>query len=241
MLSPEQQRELTMPGHDNPSLPISTGLEAPRDSSPGRPRTHDELFEVVVRVSATLLLSLFAYSAVVHWRAEPGRITLLLLVVDAFLIMGLSLFARVPKKRDWGPVSFLCTMGATYYFLAVQLAPGTKLIPETLGAILQVSGILWQFFAKASLRGSFGLLPANRGIVSRGAYRFMRHPMYLGYLITDIGFLFTNFGWQNLLVYGIQFGLQVGRIIREERLLSADQSYRAYMGKVRYRVIPGIF
>lgn len=69
----------------------------------------------------------------------------------------------------------------------------------------------------------------------------MRHPMYLGYFVTDIGFLLVNFGLQNLLVYGCQFALQVGRIVSEEQILSADEGYRTYKDRVRYRVIPGVF
>jgi protein-S-isoprenylcysteine O-methyltransferase Ste14 len=199
------------------------------------------LVEVVARAGAALMLSLFAYAAITQWRAAPSRITLLLLVVAACFTVGLSLFTRVPMKRDWRPFAFICSMGGTYYFFAVRLAPGAQLVPETIGAALQLLGICWQLFAKASLRRSFGILPANRGVVSRGAYRFVRHPMYLGYFITDIGFLLVNFGLQNLLVYGCQFALQVGRIVREEQLLSADEGYRTYKGRVRYRVIPALF
>ena len=65
--------------------------------------------------------------------------------------------------------------------------------------------------------------------------------MYLGYFVMDIGFLLVNVGIQNMIVYGCQFALQVGRILREEKLLSDDESYRAYRGKVRFRVIPGVF
>ena len=31
-------------------------------------------------------------------------------------------------------------------------------------------------------------MPANRGVVSTGLYRLVRHPIYLGYLITHAGF-----------------------------------------------------
>lgn len=199
------------------------------------------LVEVTARVAAATMLSLFAYAAITQWRAAPSRITLLLLVVSAFVTVGLSLFSRVPVKRDWRPLAFICSMGGTYYFLAVRLGPGSHLVPESVGAALQLLGIFWQLFAKASLRRSFGILPANRGVVSRGAYRFVRHPMYLGYFITDIGFLLVNFGLQNLLVYSCQFALQVVRIVREEQLLSADDGYRTYRTRVRYRVIPGVF
>jgi protein-S-isoprenylcysteine O-methyltransferase Ste14 len=44
---------------------------------------------------------------------------------------------------------------------------------------------------------SFGLLPAQRGLVVVGPYRFVRHPIYFGYLIGHIGFLLVNFSWRN--------------------------------------------
>jgi hypothetical protein len=59
--------------------------------------------------------------------------------------------------------------------------------------------------------------------------------------VRDIGFLLVNFGAQNLIVYGCYFALQVGRIVCEEKLLSDDERYRVYRGKVRFRVIPGVF
>jgi protein-S-isoprenylcysteine O-methyltransferase Ste14 len=205
------------------------------------PRGVDVIFEVVARVCAALMLSIFSYAAILHWRADPGRITLLLLVIAECFTVGLSLFTRVPVRRDWTPFAYICSMGATYYFLAVQLGPGVALAPECVGAALQVAGIGWQMFAKISLRRSFGILPANRGVVSAGAYRFVRHPMYLGYFIADVGFLLSNFGVQNVVVYAIQFALQAGRIAREERLLGNDALYRAYRSKVRYRILPGLY
>ncbi|MFX1684388.1 isoprenylcysteine carboxylmethyltransferase family protein [Paraburkholderia sp. A2RI-6] len=202
---------------------------------------HEIIVELSARTCTALMLGLFAYSAILHWRADPARITLLLLVVSECLIVGLSLFSRVPAKRDWAPFAFISSVAATYYFLAIHLGEGVKLVPEAVGVGLQIVGLSWQIFAKASLRRSFGLLPANRGVVSSGVYRVMRHPMYFGYFVTDIGFLLVNFGMQNMIVYLVLFALQVGRIVREERLLSDDAQYREYKERVRYRVIPGLF
>ncbi|MGF6572602.1 protein-S-isoprenylcysteine O-methyltransferase Ste14 [Paraburkholderia sp. GAS333] len=209
--------------------------------SPGSVGWREASIEILARLGAALMLALFAYAAVRRWHADPTRITLLLLVVGVFMSMGLALFARVPIRRDWTPFALICSIGGTFYFLAVRLSPGVQLIPEAAGAALQLLGIFWELFAKVSLRRSFGILPANRGVVSRGAYRFIRHPMYLGYFLTDVGFLLVNFGVQNMIVYGCQFALQIGRIVREERLLSDDESYCAYRRKVRFRVIPGVF
>jgi protein-S-isoprenylcysteine O-methyltransferase Ste14 len=221
----------------NETAPLAAGVTP--QATP--PRLGYFALDVSARICSAALFGFFAYLAIKHWRADPTRITLLLLVVAESFTMGLSLVVRRPMKRDWNPVAFLCSIGATYYFLAVQLGPGVRIVPEAVGASLQIAGICWHLFAKLSLRRSFGLLPANRGIVSHGAYRFVRHPMYLGYFVTDMGFLLTNFGLQNILVYGGQFALQVVRIIREEKLLASDERYRAYKGKVHYRVIPGLF
>lgn len=109
------------------------------------------------------------------------------------------------------------------------------------GGTWQIIGIAWQLFAKLSLGRSFGLLPANRGVVSTGAYRFMRHPIYTGYLLSEIGFLLANFSTRNLVTIGVWMLLQIGRISMEERVLSEDADYRAYKATVRYRLIPGVF
>lgn len=199
------------------------------------------LIEVCARVTAALALGVFAYAAYTQWRLDPSRITLILLAVSTTLTVGLSLFAEPPKKRDWSPVALFFSLGGTFYYLVFQLTASRQLIPETAGAAIQLFGLFWQLFAKVSLRQSFGILPANRGVVSRGAYRFVRHPMYLGYLIIDTGFLLTNFSARNLIAVVLQIGLQIGRIRREERVLSEDAAYRAYRRSVRYRVIPGLF
>ena len=222
-------------------LPLACTLPRDEPGTQSPPQWREMAVEISVRVCSALLLSIFAYSAILQWRLDPARLTVLLLALASSLTVGLSLFARIPETRDWRPLSIVLSVGGTFYFLAIELAPGIQLIPEQVGATLCCAGILWQLFAKASLRRSFGLLPANRGIVTRGAYRLVRHPIYFGYFITDMGFLSTNFGWRNLLVYGGLYALQIGRLLREERLLSRDPEYRAYQAIVRYRVIPGVF
>ncbi|AOY91454.1 isoprenylcysteine carboxyl methyltransferase [Cupriavidus sp. USMAA2-4] len=201
----------------------------------------DYAVEAALRLATSLLFAAFAYAAAQQWLADPGRITLLLIVLAEFVTIAIALTARVPEKRDWSPISVACAIAATYYFLWIQLAPGIHLVPEMVGVALQAAGILLQIGAKLTLRRAFGLLPANRGIVSGGPYRLVRHPIYLGYFISYIGFLLVNFGLQNLLVYAVQLGLLAVRAVREERLLSADPAYRAYQDKVRYRVVPGLF
>ena len=197
--------------------------------------------DIVLRGLTAAAFGAFAATAISHWLDASGRITLLLLVVANCFTTGLTLVVRTPQRRDWRPVALICSLGGTYGFLAYHLNPGIEIVPQTIGALLQVSGIGWQMFAKVSLRRSFGILPANRGVVSRGAYRFIRHPMYVGYFVTDLGFLLTNFTVYNLCVLIVQMSCQVGRILQEERMLSRDEHYRVYREQVRFRLIPKLF
>jgi protein-S-isoprenylcysteine O-methyltransferase Ste14 len=84
-------------------------------------------------------------------------------------------------------------------------------------------------------------MPANRGIVCRGVYGVMRHPIYAGYLVTHAAFLVAHpLGWNLLVLVASDIALLV-RAICEERTLARDADYAAYMTKVRWRVLPGVF
>ena len=208
-----------------------------------RPHAIDRhlIADIALRVVTAVAFAVFAISAISHWLAAPTRVTLLLLVFANCFTTGLVLVARTPVRRDWRPLTLLWTLGGTYAFLFYNLNGGVKIVPEAIGALLQIGGIAWQLFAKISLKRSFGLLPANRGVVSRGAYRVVRHPMYLGYFVTDVGFLLSNFSLMNLSVHIAQVAFQIGRIIREEKMLETDAAYRCYRNSVRYRLVPWVF
>jgi len=203
-------------------------------------RDQQEL-EVVLRICAAVPLSIFLAVAISQFIKDPSRITVLLLGFGELLTIGLAISTRVPRERDWNLLSVLLAVSGTFYFLAFRLEPGVHLIPEAAAAGLQISGIAIQVCAKLTLRRSFGILPANRGVVASGPYRVLRHPIYFGYLLTDIGFLLRNFGIQNVVVLSLLLCLQISRILREERVLVKDSSYRAYMSRVRYRLIYGVF
>ena len=98
-----------------------------------------------------------------------------------------------------------------------------------------------QISGKLFLRRSFGIAPANRGIKRDGVYRFVRHPIYAGYLFTHIGILLVMPSLVNLAIYAIGWWAQILRIDAEEALLGQDPDYRDYMQQTRWRLIPGIY
>ena len=78
----------------------------------------------------------------------------------------------------------------------------------------------------------------NRGIVSRGAYRIVRHPAYSSKLIAwwimclpilNVKVFISMMAWTILYVL---------RAYTEEKHLIKDIEYRAYMKKIKWQFIP---
>jgi len=142
------------------------------------------------------------------------------------------------KLGDW-----LLAITATYAPLLIQPADTPAalhwLVPFGIG--LTVVGNMIQLAAKLFLRRSFGIAPANRGIKTDGMYRFVRHPMYAGYLLVHLGILALMPTALNFTIYAIGWWAQILRLLAEERLLGEDPAYRTFMTKTRWRLIPGLF
>lgn len=205
---------------------------------------HEEgrLTEWLLRGFALLLLGFIVFRWGKVWFDDPGRWTALLLLISEGFTLALVLFARKALARDLSVVAVVATVYATLYAVLLRPEGTSHLAPEWLGAGLQLAGMAWQLVSKAYIGRSFGLLPAQRGLVLAGPYRLMRHPIYFGYLLSHIGFLLTNFSLVNLAVLGALYVAQVVRLLREEAVLAAfDPAYSAYQQRVRWRLLPYVF
>jgi protein-S-isoprenylcysteine O-methyltransferase Ste14 len=110
----------------------------------------------------------------------------------------------------------------------------------TTGLILELLGVTLTQISRIYMGRSFGILPANRGIISNGPFQWIRHPIYLGWLILSIGYATSYVNDRNVILIAIMFALMIWRISQEEAHLSADPEYRGYMDRVRYRLLPSI-
>jgi protein-S-isoprenylcysteine O-methyltransferase Ste14 len=95
--------------------------------------------------------------------------------------------------------------------------------------------------ALGSLGRSFGIVAANRGIKTWGAYSLVRHPAYTGYLVSYLGYVAENASAQNLVLLAVATSAQLVRIAEEERMLRVDDAYRRYLTRVRHRLIPYVY
>ncbi|PBC09244.1 isoprenylcysteine carboxylmethyltransferase family protein [Mesorhizobium sp. WSM3859] len=220
----------TLPG-------IATGFLSDLQSHP----VFVDLREGLFRFIALLVAAIFVYRGVNNVIVDPGRLNVLLLTISETLTFVWLLLARRPLVRDWSPFTVFIAVTAGFGSGFVSLQEGTALIPLFIAAPLQFLALWLVIWGKMSLGRSFAILPANRGVVTGGAYRFVRHPIYAGYLAGHILFLLSSFSVYNFTVYAIITLFQVHRILREERILALTEEYRDYLGRVRYRLCPGIF
>jgi len=190
------------------------------------------------------IVMLFSLMAVRLWGdfLRHGHVTGLLLVASEALVVVLTVFRRSAGTVDRTLRARLLTVfscfGPPLVKPAATIAP---MASEAFTVLVSAIGLLLVIVGKVSLGRSFGLTPANRGVVSTGVYRFVRHPIYLGYLITHIGFVVANpLNW-NLTVLAAADVALLLRAILEERTLAKDAAYRQYMQRVRYRLLPGLF
>jgi protein-S-isoprenylcysteine O-methyltransferase Ste14 len=134
------------------------------------------------------------------------------------------------------------TLAVLGTFAPLLIAPThMTLIPSSVAAAIMTVGLFCAISAKLFLRRSFGIVPANRGIEREGPYKLVRHPIYLGYVIANIGFLSSNASAWNALVYVSCWAAIVLRIRAEEEVLSTSPEYAVYQAQVRYRLIPFVW
>ena len=162
---------------------------------------------------------------------------LLFLLGELLAVVLLLVQRRGDTAVDIYPISiaFIGTGGAL-----LAIPTGVQLVPDSISLSLIAGGAAVSLAAKAFLGRSFGIVAANRGVKDSGIYRFVRHPMYLGYILSHIGFLTMYFSMPNIAVYAVVWSCFWLRAKEEEKILLRDPEYRAYASKVRFRLVPGL-
>jgi protein-S-isoprenylcysteine O-methyltransferase Ste14 len=169
-----------------------------------------------------------------------SRPTDLLLLVGEALVVVLICLRRPASIVDRRPLVRLVTAVSMTFPLLTRPAQVAPLIPEPLAALLLGIGLVVVMGGKISLGYSFGMLPANRGVMQSGLYRIVRHPIYLGYLLTHIPFLAAHpSAWNMAVLLGGDAAL-IARALYEEQTLGHDPQYVRYCQHVRWRLVPGI-
>src|ERR1700689_3480104 len=156
-------------------------------------------------------------------------------------IMAVMSFARFAPRSSTVNLRTVAATGGMLFLpcLMRSTTPSIGML-ATIGLVLELLGVALTQVARIYMGRRFGILPANRGIVSKGPFRWVRHPIYIGWLILSIGYATCYANDRNVALILATLVFMVWRIDQEEELLSADPEYRRYMDRVRYRLLPGI-
>lgn len=126
--------------------------------------------------------------------------------------------------------------------------PGPALPPRAApaGLLLQAAGLVLRASSMRALGGSYTrtlrVEEGHQAVVDSGPYRWVRHPGYLGSLLTWVGFALTSGSSPVLaLVGGLLGGVYRRRIVAEEQLLQRDLPGYAGYSKRTKRIIPFIW
>lgn len=187
------------------------------------------------RIFLTLLSGLIIYRMAPHVHEHPQ----LLLFLFSELVGVTLILVQRRGRTSTELVPVLVAFGCTGIGLLVQPI-GAQLVSDTASAMLVFSGAIVALGAKLSLRRSFGIVPANRGVKRGGFYRYVRHPMYLGYMINQLGVLLLYFSAWNVAIYTVAWLAFWFRAREEEKILFDDPDYREYAAQVKARLLPGV-
>ena len=106
---------------------------------------------------------------------------------------------------------------------------------EGANVLYSLPGLLLALWSLIALGFSFSIAPEDRGIVARGPYWLVRHPMYLGEVLSLLGLCISAGNLWNWLALLLFARLLLVRISAEEHALA---NYARYRDVVRWRLIP---
>jgi protein-S-isoprenylcysteine O-methyltransferase Ste14 len=166
------------------------------------------------------------------------------LLFTAFVgLIAILFVVRRPRVGERaGLLPSLIALAGTNALVLTGLAPITETTPwlTVPGAALSGIGIVFALISLACLGRCFGIFPEARGLVIRGPYAYIRHPLYLAEITAALGGVLSALSPFTVALFGVFVLLQYARAIYEERaLIQVFPEYRTYMQRT-WRILPGL-
>jgi protein-S-isoprenylcysteine O-methyltransferase Ste14 len=176
---------------------------------------------------------------------------LLVLLFDV-VAGGLLVVNRPPAGPPEAWADVLVPLAASFFYLSYNLLgilpaalsrsllPPAWRAPLSLAALhLVVAQLALSIWSAACLGRSFAVLVSVREIVVGGPYRFVRHPMYLSYVLQMAALVFAYGSVAVMVLTSAHLALTVYRARLEERRLGAlSPAYREYATRTGF-FVPG--
>jgi len=217
--------------------------------SPGADRGLVRVTRVVVNLGGAVSAAYFARASLAYYLATHRLIGGLFLVEQAWFVLAF-LIRRPPRRPAAIEADSRLTTRLTPWLLAAGGTFGGLLLRPSglhprwgvdLGFALQLIGLVIVIVALVTLGRSFGFVAADRGLVTKGPYAVVRHPVYASYIIIQTGYLVQSISPRNVIVLACATACNIGRVLAEERVLASGAGYERYRQRVRWRLVPGVW
>jgi protein-S-isoprenylcysteine O-methyltransferase Ste14 len=168
------------------------------------------------------------------------------ILVTGFYVMMTSVYLlRSPAKRTSSSfIVNVIAMITTFLMVPLLVITGTQrsgMFLMSLGAVIATLGLGFSVYSLFKLGRSFSIIPQARGFVQSGPYKYLRHPLYLGEIITVSGFVLSHLMISTVAILLLVIVMQAYRALREEGILASTfPEYHKYMSRT-WRFVPYIF
>ena len=147
--------------------------------------------------------------------------------------------SRYPDQAQEIAVPLAATFGYMLFnnhipvpaWMSTPVVPNSWLTPAAAaGVVFSAFGALFALNAILWLGRSLGIVVSVREVVLGGPYRYVRHPIYLGYFFIMVGMFLTAFTPRMAIMVSAAMALLVWRARLEEHLLAAySPAYQEWM------------
>ena len=196
--------------------------------------------DFAARLATTALFTLLCTNLFADFM-RTGHATGLMLLASEVLVVVFTILRRRATVIDESTSAATVTGISLAGPWLLRAGDAAALAPDVVTVMIAAIGLCLVVVAKLTLGRSFGLIPANRGVVVAGPYTFMRHPIYTGYLMTHVAFIAAHPDMRNAVVLVVADGALIVRALMEERVLRRDAVYRQYCHRVTWHLVPGVF
>jgi protein-S-isoprenylcysteine O-methyltransferase Ste14 len=198
----------------------------------------------LARIGVNLLgaasAALFARASIVFYLQSHRLIGAVFFLEQAWFV-ALFLIRRPPQVVSDRAGAWLLAAAGTFGGLLLRPQGAHPGWGVQAGLGLQLLGLALAVASLAALGRSFGFVAADRGLVTRGPYAVVRHPVYAAYMLIQCGYVLQAVSVRNIAVLAVATGCNAGRAICEERVLAERSDYAAYRKPVRRRLLPGVW